>query len=420
MANATININAVDNTRGAFLSVRRSMTDTARQLNINQQGVAALAKRYIGFGVVVGGVSKLLKDVAENAQEIRGLRPEVAGSVVSLKNSLVEVTGEFGNFVKKWAATGLAGLADISTEAGRQISVMLGYLDRADLANDRAKDTARDLAALNAAVYDSEQIKRAQQELEAFRKTSNDAAIKLNDMGLGLNLAFGVSATRTIPEMRENIKRLDDQLQVTLRNLRDLKGNTTLSGPELQDAIVTELNTEKKLRQELVTEAERLMRAEANRAKVSKEAGKILAGGFEEAVFSGKKLSEVINQLGQDILRMMFRNMITEPLANFFSGGLKSIFGYADGGLPPTGRPSIVGERGPELFVPGTSGRIVPNHELTGGGKGGGATYYIDARGADQTGLARLEGMIRETQASIRPIALSSVMDARMRRPSFA
>jgi hypothetical protein len=420
MANATININAVDNTRGAFLSVRRSMTDTARQLNINQQGVAALAKRFIGFGVVVGAVAKLLKDVAENAQEIRGLRPEVAGSIVSLKNSLVEVTGEFGNFVKKWAATGLAGLLDIGTEAGRQISVMLGYLDRAELANDRAKDTARDIAALNAVVFGSEQVKRAQQELEAFRKTSNDAAIKLNDMGLGLNLAFGVSATRTIPEMRENIKRLDDQLQVTLRNLRDLKGNTTLSGPELQDAIITELNTEKKLRQELVTEAERLMRAEANRAKVSKEAGKILAGGFEEAVFSGKKLGEVINQLGQDILRMMFRNMITERLANFFSGGLGKIFGFADGGLPPTGRPSIVGERGPELFVPGTSGRIVPNHELTGGGKGGGATYYIDARGADQTGLARLEAMIRETQASIRPIALSSVMDARMRRPSFA
>jgi hypothetical protein len=420
MANATININAVDNTRGAFLSVRRSMSDTARQLNINQQGVAELAKRYIGFGVVVGSVSKLLKDVAENAQEIRGLRPEVAGSVVSLKNSLVEVTGEFGNFVKKWAATGLAGLADIGTEAGRQISVMLGYLDRADLANDRAKDTARDLAALNAAVYDSEQIKRTQQELEVIRKTSNDAAIKLNDMGLGLNLAFGVSATRTIPEMRENIKRLDDQLQVTLRNLRDLKGNTTLSGPELQDSIIKELNTEKKLRQDLVTEAERLMRAEANRAKVSKEAGKILAGGFEEAVFSGKKLGEVINQLGQDILRLMFRNMITAPLANFFSGGLKSIFGFADGGLPPTGRPSIVGERGPELFVPGTSGRIVPNHELTGGGKGGGATYYIDARGADQTGLARLENMIRQTQASIRPIALSSVMDARMRQPRFA
>jgi len=250
---------------------------------------------------------------------------------------------------------------------------------------------------------------------------SNDSAIKLNDMGLGLNLAFGVSATRTIPEMRENIKRLDDQLQVTLRNLRDLKGNTTLSGPDLQDEILSKLAEEKKLRESLVTETERIIRAEQERAKFSKEAGKILAGGFEDAVFSGEKLSKVINQLGQDILRLMFRNMITAPLANFFTGAIGGIFGgaFAAGGLPPTGKASIVGERGPELFVPGTSGRIVPNHEL--GGNGGGTTVYnIDARGADQTGLARLEAMIRQTQASIRPIALSSVMDARMRRPSFA
>ncbi len=27
-------------------------------------------------------------------------------------------------------------------------------------------------------------------------------------------------------------------------------------------------------------------------------------------------------------------------------------------------RPYLVGERGPELFVPGASGNIVPNHEL--------------------------------------------------------
>ena len=30
--------------------------------------------------------------------------------------------------------------------------------------------------------------------------------------------------------------------------------------------------------------------------------------------------------------------------------------------------PYLVGERGPELFVPGSSGSIVPNHALGGGG----------------------------------------------------
>ena len=38
---------------------------------------------------------------------------------------------------------------------------------------------------------------------------------------------------------------------------------------------------------------------------------------------------------------------------------------FADGGEPPLGQPSIVGERGPELFVPKTAGTIIPNNRLS-------------------------------------------------------
>jgi lambda family phage tail tape measure protein len=51
------------------------------------------------------------------------------------------------------------------------------------------------------------------------------------------------------------------------------------------------------------------------------------------------------------------------------AGGLKL---FADGGSPPVGVPSIVGERGPELFVPSTSGTIIPNNQL-GSAMGGGS-----------------------------------------------
>ena len=49
-------------------------------------------------------------------------------------------------------------------------------------------------------------------------------------------------------------------------------------------------------------------------------------------------------------------------------GAIRSILPFADGGRPPVGRASLVGERGPELFVPDTAGMIVPNHMLGGGG----------------------------------------------------
>ena len=38
---------------------------------------------------------------------------------------------------------------------------------------------------------------------------------------------------------------------------------------------------------------------------------------------------------------------------------------YADGGSPPVGVPSLVGERGAELFIPKTAGTIIPNNQLS-------------------------------------------------------
>tara|TARA_R100001126_G_scaffold94841_1_gene66053 strand:- start:545 stop:3082 length:2538 start_codon:yes stop_codon:yes gene_type:complete len=68
---------------------------------------------------------------------------------------------------------------------------------------------------------------------------------------------------------------------------------------------------------------------------------------------------------------------------SFFSGGM--ISNYANGGRPPVGRPSIVGERGPELFVPRTAGTIVPNHALGGAN----VTVNVDASGSNVEGDGR-------------------------------
>lgn len=48
-------------------------------------------------------------------------------------------------------------------------------------------------------------------------------------------------------------------------------------------------------------------------------------------------------------------------------GGMSLMVGgtFADGGSPPVGVPSIVGERGAELFIPKQSGTIVPNNQLS-------------------------------------------------------
>tara|TARA_B100000424_G_scaffold66711_1_gene49272 strand:- start:281 stop:2131 length:1851 start_codon:yes stop_codon:yes gene_type:complete len=67
-------------------------------------------------------------------------------------------------------------------------------------------------------------------------------------------------------------------------------------------------------------------------------------------------------------------------------GGLLGAIGlFANGGRPPVGKPSIVGEKGPELFVPSSSGTIVPNNKLGGGGSTS-VVVNVDASGSDVQG----------------------------------
>lgn len=58
-----------------------------------------------------------------------------------------------------------------------------------------------------------------------------------------------------------------------------------------------------------------------------------------------------------------------------------SVFGFADGGSPPVGRASLIGERGPELFVPRQAGVVIPNHMIKGYADGGGLQYMPGAGG---------------------------------------
>jgi len=56
----------------------------------------------------------------------------------------------------------------------------------------------------------------------------------------------------------------------------------------------------------------------------------------------------------------------TDVFAGFNRGPATDVTmdSFANGGRPPVGKPSIVGERGPELFVPNSAGTIIPNHNL--------------------------------------------------------
>ena len=111
------------------------------------------------------------------------------------------------------------------------------------------------------------------------------------------------------------------------------------------------------------------------------------ADSFAEVIVSGDNLLEGLGNIFKDLLKhigkMIVKALILAAVFAMIPGlgglgatqvtGFKDILGsmmggaFADGGRPPVGKMSLVGERGPELFVPGSSGTIIPNHELGGG-----------------------------------------------------
>ena len=158
----------------------------------------------------------------------------------------------------------------------------------------------------------------------------------------------------------------------------------------------------------------------------------IIAKGFEgmsgsiskelaTAVRTGESmmdaLSNVFNRTLDNILQQILESQINSALASLFSvsgggsggggflssiiGGLTGGFGTptvgapmggftlpgrANGGPAKGGSPYLVGERGPELFVPNTTGKVVANEELNTGGTAPIINFNLNAI-STQTGI---------------------------------
>ena len=120
----------------------------------------------------------------------------------------------------------------------------------------------------------------------------------------------------------------------------------------------------------------------------------------------GASLQQIASSVLVDIANQLIRIFVIEQAVSAiksflspalpFGGGGGQIGGvgtlgpnygikqFANGGTPPVGRPSLVGERGPELFMPGVRGSIIPNNALGGGSTN--VVVNVDASGSNVQG----------------------------------
>ena len=112
-----------------------------------------------------------------------------------------------------------------------------------------------------------------------------------------------------------------------------------------------------------------------------------VTNSIKEAIKGGQSLGQsMTNILGSiaDKAMDVALNMAlwgSSGTGGMLGGLFTGIFGSAQGGTIGRGNPRIVGERGPEIFIPHSSGEVVPNHRLGGGSN---VTVNVDAKGNSQ------------------------------------
>ncbi len=108
---------------------------------------------------------------------------------------------------------------------------------------------------------------------------------------------------------------------------------------------------------------------------------------LSDAIMGAKSLGDALSNVIRNMQRQLVETAVMSAvggIGNVFSNFLSGIFKKkAMGGPVAAGGSYLVGEKGPELFVPQQSGNIVPNHSLAGTTN---VVVNVDASGSDVQG----------------------------------
>lgn len=148
---------------------------------------------------------------------------------------------------------------------------------------------------------------------------------------------------------------------------------------------------------------------------------------FVDGIMSGRSALASFGDFAKDIVKQIIATFlqmaIVNKILNRVFGGmggfttLDTIGGAAGGGTVQAGRPTLVGERGAEIFVPNSSGRIMNNADSQGGGGGG---VVINQSINFSTGVvATVRAEVGRMMPQIADTTKAAVLEASQRGGSF-
>ena len=169
------------------------------------------------------------------------------------------------------------------------------------------------------------------------------------------------------------------------------------------------------------------------------EIGNTVSDAFKGMLTGAMSWKDGMRSLIGSVIDQLWKLFVVQKIVGLISGalggatGTPSSFSPTTAVMPPSGfipanayggsvmgnKPTLVGERGPELFIPGGNGTIIPNSNMRGGGGGGSPiSISVDARGSSDPAAVRAQvqqGILEAAPAIIAAAEARTV--ASMRRP---
>ena len=284
----------------------------------------------------------------------------------------------------------------------------VGLIDANQALKDYIDEMAGGILVANNAVSAFDKLLLTNKKLAAFYKELKQAA---PDLARQFELDF-TALHKTSKKLADN-KEYERALERANKFVDDLGRNIDRLNPHLTTLDKLKLKYKglaedlEKIRAKDPAEAKRIEedavalvkfgeQMEANRMElqrmqeIGREVGAIFGSAFEEALISGQRFQDFLEDLANDLLRFGTRELVTRPLmegfGEFFGGlsgkqdstatsgtgmlaNLGKFFGnlfnfFEEGGFPQIGKPAVVGESGPEVFIPRVSGVVIPGNQM--------------------------------------------------------
>ena len=393
MAQAQVTITAVDRTQAAINSAMRSMKTLERTAKVTAKAVN-FAFGFLTGSVLVSAFGKLTK-AAEGTEEGRkaieklnmALKdPTIVSSVQTLTSALI--TG-FSRVVEVTARV-IENITAISRSSFvKSPDTILKFLASVMGGSGAAASAALVSEMVQGSVAGGK-IPGAATAAVAKAGPSAAAGTKAETIPNALRALYGVD------DAGKYIAEIESDIEQGIIDLRDKFAEELERGGELGETI---FDSAEEGVSKLTVFAEEAAR------QMQQSFAAFLFDPFQDGLRG--MLRGFVDMVRQMVAQLLAQQLLLAFLSPF--KGTAGIFGQmygalekkATGGPVSANRPYIVGERGPELFVPGSSGGIVPNHAMMGGGMTVAPVYNIDARGATADLQSALPGILQENNRRI-------------------